>query len=514
MKVIKNYKEFIRESKKNATEVAKKVESQIYSEYSKDFWNLALKSKIFNDEEKLFIKEELINTEINLNNLNENFLIKGWNWLTNKSSEFFNWFLDKIKSIRKGISTYVRGIKDWVVKFITNLYKSLVDTTKNLFSSKEKELEEKLKAEKDQEKLSGELFGISKMIEWWAKSSPEKMNQEVDELASKNLSKIESSSEELLRETEKEGEEEGEKLDLDEKEDEGKSENEDILYSFHRLQLIKEGGKEKKSNFQAWMDWISDFFGGKEMPEGGFWEKAKWWGKLFVRIFVQCLSPVTLAIKGAIKTLGKDALNWLSWTTSKFGFSPRTHVVKNEELKSQRYNIINEGAAFEIKISKLDNSTEYIDLKIISGITATVLGLTADSLASGGYYMKAVDGHPEGWMYYLVSEKSLGGWLTGTKSAAAKVLASWFKGALGWMFENIPEAETIKNVFKLVISVFGAFLMYRALYNKLSKLGLFKLALGGKKDQKEDEKEDGLYGELMKKKKQKYAAQSDIAKKL
>ena len=73
MRKIKNYKDFIKETKRLTDKQIKVVESRISEEYSKNFWTLALKSRVFNDDEKKMIKENLIHVEMNLNLINEKY---------------------------------------------------------------------------------------------------------------------------------------------------------------------------------------------------------------------------------------------------------------------------------------------------------------------------------------------------------------------------------------------------------------------------------------------------------
>ena len=74
MKYMRDYNSFIKESKKQIDKNALVVEKQVLNEFSSDFWSLCLRSKIFTNEEKSYIENNLSNKKVSL--LNEE-----WEWL-------------------------------------------------------------------------------------------------------------------------------------------------------------------------------------------------------------------------------------------------------------------------------------------------------------------------------------------------------------------------------------------------------------------------------------------------
>ena len=70
MKYVRNYKSFV----KNIHKQVPIIEKQIFSDFSNSIWDMSLRSSIFTNDEKEFIKENLISYKIDL--LKEEFGIK------------------------------------------------------------------------------------------------------------------------------------------------------------------------------------------------------------------------------------------------------------------------------------------------------------------------------------------------------------------------------------------------------------------------------------------------------
>jgi hypothetical protein len=268
--------------------------------------------------------------------------------------------------------------------------------------------------------------------------------------------------------------------------------------------MIAEGGEEKKSYLTIFLNFVSDIFGGKDFPEKDkegnpvkLSKKLMWFMKLIFRIFIQILSPVTLLIKVYTKTLGKFVMNGFSYLSSLFGYMRKQIPTYDEITKADSkvydnfgsdykgFKKINEGAAaFEMKEF---GGLKFVDLSIVSGIVATVFGMTADFFSTYGYGVKLFDRKPGGIFHYMTSEESVGGMLTGMKDIAAESFKKLWKFMWSWAFEHAPGLDGIKYIFKFIISFISLALMIRTLRKKVSSIGQYvKKKLNKQSDQKQD----------------------------
>jgi hypothetical protein len=492
MRKLKNYSDFLKETEKIANKQVKVIESELSEEYSKNFWNLALKSKVFDDVEKTMIRENLINVEINLSLINEkNFLQKIGSTLYDAGAyvyglgkQAWNWFCEKIESIRKGISEFIKGVKSFFMKlFYGAIDKLWKIAEKSANDSKIDELMDKAEKE-DPEKLESELSIISGMVDWWRSSKmSEKDLEKLNDKLNKGCNEAEQNVESVLNQAQKELEEDGKEFS-DSEEPSKNTSNEDILYTFYSYQKINEGEQKKQSFLTKFLNFISDLFGGGKFPENDkegkpvtnknkFW----WFFKLIFRIFIQIFSPVTLLIKAIIKTAGKFILNIFSFLSVYFGYKPKpvTEVGEkvNDNFNYTKFRKVNEGGeAFE---SVEWFGVKFPNLEILSGITAAVFGLLADGASIGGYFSKIGHEKPEGWFNFMTNPESevFGLSIAGVKDAAAKVFTKLWTDACSWALENIPVVAEIGYIFKLFITVFSASLMLRTFFSKMKKLGKF-----------------------------------------
>ena len=359
MKYLKRYEKFINDSFDNININIDKsliiIEKQVLNDFSVNFWDLSLNSSVFTDEEKSFIKENLMNNKVDL--VNEGWLGDTLGQVWDKAKEVGGKVWDKVKSkitiIKDNIKNLVFGIAD----FIKNMFKSLGNTV----VTKASELKEKIKTE----------FPTKvKSILDQKKPDEKELTGEVNELKStyehlKNVfttgfltNNIDSSDDNVVKDAESQ---------VSELESELKAEssNHDILKSFYiteaeetpveykvgdKVKYKRDNGEEvEKEIFKIEGDDI--FFTDKEGKEfskpktdiisksqgvggkvwGGFskWfldmeqatppEKGKsvWWLKLFLKIVGLVISPITKALEIAIKFAASNILKAAS-TASKY----------------------------------------------------------------------------------------------------------------------------------------------------------------------------------------------------
>jgi len=130
MKYLKRYESFMNQAFNdvniNIDKSLSIVEKQVLNDFSVNFWDLSLNSSVFTNEEKKFIKENLMNNKVDL--VNEGWLGDTLGTVWDKAKEVGGKIYDKVKSkitiIKDNIKNLVSGIAD----FIKSLFKSLGNT--------------------------------------------------------------------------------------------------------------------------------------------------------------------------------------------------------------------------------------------------------------------------------------------------------------------------------------------------------------------------------------------------
>jgi phage-related protein len=130
MKYLKRYESFMNQAfddvNINIDKSLSIVEKQVLNDFSVNFWDLSLNSSVFTNEEKTFIKENLITNKVDL--VNEGWLGDTLGQVWDKAKEVGGKIYDKVKSkitiIKDNIKNLVSGIAD----FIKSLFKSLGNT--------------------------------------------------------------------------------------------------------------------------------------------------------------------------------------------------------------------------------------------------------------------------------------------------------------------------------------------------------------------------------------------------
>ena len=127
MKYLKRYESFINDAFEdvniNIDNGLSIVEKQVLNDFANSFWDLSLNSSVFTNEEKQFIKENLLTTKVDL--VNEGWLGDTLSNVLDKAKEVGGKIWDKVKSkitiIKDNIKNLVSGIGD----FIKNMFKSI-----------------------------------------------------------------------------------------------------------------------------------------------------------------------------------------------------------------------------------------------------------------------------------------------------------------------------------------------------------------------------------------------------
>ena len=340
---LKEYNEFIRLSNKQIEKQIPIVEKLIIGDFNKNFWNLSLKSEVFTEIEKQYIKENLIGLEIDL--LKENFFKDTLQAIKDKGGEILTNVKNKISKLVDNIKDVVTG----VVEFLKGMVKKLgelVIPTKELLAKAKEGIKQELP------KLKKEVS--SKRTEW------EKEVEDLKETGNWIKTKFVTILSQNIQ-SQSDGAEKSVDQDLDVIV-EAENESIDVLSSFYEInEAYKEGDKVKYVNKQgetvekeiSKVDGDTLYFIGKDgkeftkdikdiikddkvkevigtgkdyflkwvlkmketsPPKDG---KARWWMKLIFKVINFCLTPWAKIISACISYMQKNALYFGSVVVSK-----------------------------------------------------------------------------------------------------------------------------------------------------------------------------------------------------
>ena len=331
MKYMRDYNSFIKESKKQIDKNALVVEKQVLNEFSSDFWSLCLRSKIFTNEEKSYIENNLSNKKVSLLNEEWEWLDKAVDYAKDKGEKMFNYVSDKIKAVKNGLKEFVSSM----VTYAKNMFMSMIKGALNQASKFKEKVTGNGKIKKQIEELDpqqskNEIADLKKTFQFWAPGKTAAEAQPaLDKVGGQIEAKLKTAEAEAVSSTEK---------NLSEAEADSKNESvssiihstgDDILESFYNLSLIKEAeeapeaDEKKKTTGQKCIDWILSFLGQEKLdPEAKKGTKIFWWGKLFLKILATCLSPILKVVEFLVKTGANYALRGVSLITGFLGGPP------------------------------------------------------------------------------------------------------------------------------------------------------------------------------------------------
>jgi hypothetical protein len=314
MKYVKGYHRFVKESKQLLEKNAIIVEKQILNDFSKDFWNLCVKSSIFTEEEKQFITENLTSEEVKLN--------EEWEWLDkavtyakDKGGKVLDTIKSRIEKLAGGIKQFVASM----VEMAKNLWSAMITGVQKFAKELSNQHKENVKGliEKAPEKERMDEFNqLKSTLQHWglmsatvAQVTQSKAGVAVSNLFVKAQTDAEQQSINNLKEAEA----------LEESIFFGVEE--DILIHFYNINEAEEaapaeGGEEKKS---VW-DWILKFLGQKGLdPDVATGKKLLWWGKFFLKVLGLIFSPLVKLLEAVLKYKGNKILQGFSWVTKQTG---------------------------------------------------------------------------------------------------------------------------------------------------------------------------------------------------
>jgi hypothetical protein len=341
MDYIRDYKSFVKSVRKQVPI----IEKQIFNDFSNSIWEMSLRSSIFTNEEKLFIKENLISHKIDL--LKEEFGIKDFFKTVYDNGKkvggkMFSTIKEKLLKIKEGMKSLISG----VVKFFEAIIKVLLNISQNNVKNITTQFKQPI------DKKIVELITQKKIDKEELKSDLSNIKQTTDFLKTKFVSsfnkKIETVDDKVISDAEAE---------VSNIEDELKLESFDILKSFYSInedfkvgdkvsytrdngetaekEIFKIDGdtitfKDKDGNeftknvgdvkavksvsdkvldAKDWfMKWFLDMKQTSPPEEG----KTKWWMKLVLKVILLLLAPMKALISTSINLISKNAAKGLS----------------------------------------------------------------------------------------------------------------------------------------------------------------------------------------------------------
>jgi hypothetical protein len=341
MNYIRDYKSFVSSVRKQVPI----IEKQIFSDFSNSIWDMSLRSSIFTDDEKLFIKENLMNQKIDL--LKEEFGIKDFFKTVYDNGKkvggkLFSTIKEKLLKIKEGMKSLISGVVKFFEAIIKKLFSLSQNNVKNITTQFKAPIDKKLVELVTQKKISTEDL----------KGDLNNVKQTTDFLKNKFVAsfnkKVETVDDKVITDAEKE---------VANIEDELKLESFDILKTFYsvnedfkvgdKVSYTRDNGetaekeitkidgdtltfKDKEGNeftknvgdvkpvkgvsdklldAKDWfMKWFLDM---KETspPEEG---KPKWWMKLVLKVILLLLAPMKGLISTTINFVTKNAAKGLS----------------------------------------------------------------------------------------------------------------------------------------------------------------------------------------------------------
>jgi len=177
MKYLKRYEKFINDVINNVDYNINKnitiVEKQVLNDFSVSFWDLSLNSSIFTEEEKCFIKENLMSVKVNL--INEGWLsdqlVGVWNKAKEKGGEILNKIKNKIIIIKNYLVKLITDISKFIISMFNSIGKTILTKSNELKEKNKDNFEQIVKSKfnenkPDNDKLNNEVKQLKSTIEY------------------------------------------------------------------------------------------------------------------------------------------------------------------------------------------------------------------------------------------------------------------------------------------------------------------------------------------------------------
>jgi hypothetical protein len=341
MKYVRNYKSFVKDIHKQVPI----IEKQIFSDFSNSIWDMSLRSSIFTNDEKEYIKENLISYKIDL--LKEEFGIKDFFQTVydngkKAGGKLFSTIKEKLLKIKEGMKSLISGVVKFFEAIIKNLFNISQNNVKNITTQFKSPIDKKLvelitQKKIDKEELKSDLSNVKQTTEFLKGKFVSSFNKKVETVDDKVISDAEaevaniedelklesfdilktfySVNEEFkvgdmvsyTRDNGEKAEKEIFKIDGDTltfKDKEGK----EFTKGLDDVKPVK-GVSDKILDAKDWfMKWFLDMKQTSPPEEG----KTKWWMKLVLKVILLLLAPMKALLTTTIKFVSTNATKGLS----------------------------------------------------------------------------------------------------------------------------------------------------------------------------------------------------------
>lgn len=409
MSYVRNYKSFVKEQKKHANKQASIIKGQIYEELSDNFWNLCLKSEIFDNTEKKFIQNELLESKFNLLKEEWQFLDKAVAYVKDKGEKFVNSFKERVKKIIDGISWFVKGIMTFCKNVFLGMLNGALNLGKKLSVDKKDAIAKKIEST-DKKTVEQEIPNLKSVFNFLRTGDEKKdalqsnqinpnLGNKVSATLQSGEGNIESTTLKELQETENQVEESSSFIEH--------TESDDLIKHFYDYQLLKEGEvvkAVKSSAFDSLIDWFKSFIEKSPDAEVTTGKKLIWWGRLILRVL-----------------------------SSFFGL-----IVKVAELVGEV--VTNASLTFVSKISKWAGGPGPFKFVALGAIVGALVGIVGD-------------------VCLLVGATPFPG------MEAAMDMKKWFLAAFNLYAETDPIGKTIKVLLTVAAIGFAIYHVYHTIHH-------------------------------------------------
>jgi hypothetical protein len=341
MKHVRNYKSFVKEIHKQVPI----IEKEIFSDFSNSIWDMSLRSSIFTNGEKEFIKENLVNYKIDL--LKEEFGIKDFFQTVYDNGKkvggkLFSTIKEKLLKIKEGMKSLISGVVKFFESMIKKLFNLSQDNVKNITTQFKSPIDKKIvelitQKKIDKEELKSDLGDVKQTTDFLKSKFVGSFNKKIETIDDKVISDAEAEVANI--------------------EDELKLESFDILKTFYSVnedfkvgdmvsytrdngeknqkEIVKIDGetitfKDKEGNeftkkfdeveavnkvvekILDAKDWFMKWFLDMKQtspPEEG---KSKWWMKLVLKVILLLITPMKALLTTTINFITKNAAKGLS----------------------------------------------------------------------------------------------------------------------------------------------------------------------------------------------------------
>lgn len=341
MNYIRDYKSFVKSVRKQVPI----IEKQIFNQFSNSICEMSLRSSVFTEDERLFIKENLMNHKFDL--LKEEFVIKDffkdvYDNSKKVGGKMFSTIKEKLLKIKEGMKSLISGVVKFFESIIKSLFNISQNNVKNITTQFKQPIDNKIvellsQKKINKEELKNDLSNIKQTTDFLRDKFIVSFNKKIETIDDKVISDAEaevSNIEDELklesfdilrsfylineefevgdrvsytRDNGETAEKEIVKIDGDNvffKDKEGK----EFTKNISDIKVVK-GVSDKVLDAKDWfIKWFLDMKKTSPPEEG----KTKWWIKLVLKVILLLLAPMKSLISTSMNLISKNTAKGLS----------------------------------------------------------------------------------------------------------------------------------------------------------------------------------------------------------